>query len=65
MVRTKNMAIMGIWVSNLAFIPKTTLFLVFTVNVKNKKIFSSVCGGHITLNKVFASTKDDTYNIYI
>ncbi len=57
------MVIMGIWVSNLAFIPKTTLFLVFTLYAKNKKIFFSVHGGHITLNNFFASTKDDTYNI--
>jgi hypothetical protein len=54
---------MGIWVSNLVFIPKTTLILVFTLDAKNKKIISSVCGGHITFNKFFASTKDDTYNI--
>jgi hypothetical protein len=51
------MVIMGIWVSNLVVIPKTTLFLVFTVNAKNKKIFSSVRGGHITFNKVLLQQK--------
>lgn len=57
------MAIMGIWVSNLVFIPKITLFFGLYPRCENKKIFSSVCGRHITFNKVFVSAKDDTYNI--